>query len=163
MEAVGSRTKYIILLVLVIAAIAGFFWFANFFGSGEGAESEKPVVICKPQNAPPEQQECFWTAHIHTHVQVFRAGKELPVKFEEGVLEGQHTHSEPNELHWHGLIPVDPKTKEVTDWSALQIQKIVTDFKLPQEGAPKFIVNSKEVEPFYIWQDGDHIEIRFPE
>ncbi len=83
------------------------------------------------------------------------------MKFEEGELEGQHTHSEPNKLHWHGLIPVDPKTKEVTDWSALEVQKIVTDFKLSRGRTPKFIVNGKEVPSTYIWKDGDVIEIRY--
>ena len=157
----SNQTKSAIIIIVVIAAIAGFFWLANFLGSGEKAESEKPAVICKPQNAPPEQQECFWTAHIHATVRLFKNGTEIPVRFEEGELEGQHTHSEPNKLHWHGLIPVDSKTKEVTDWSALEIQKIVADFKLSQEGTPKFIVNSREVDPSYIWKDGNSIEIRY--
>lgn len=156
----GKFTNFIILAV-VIGSILALFWFANFFGSGEKVQSEKQLVICQPQNAPLEQQKCNWTAHVHATVRLFSKGKEIPVKFEEGELEGQHTHSETNKLHWHGLIPVNPKTKEVTDWSALQVQKIVTDFKLSQEGASKFIVNDKEVEPSYIWQDGDHIEIRY--
>lgn len=157
----NTRLKSIIAITIVITAVVGFFWIANFFGGGESVESEKPLVICPPQNAPPEQQKCNWTAHVHATVKVFKQGKEIPVSFEEGELEGQHTHSEPNKLHWHGLIPVDPKTKEVTDWSALEVQKIVTDFKLSQEGAPKFIVNNKEVEPSYIWQDSDTIEIHY--
>ena len=177
----SNRIKSTIIIVLVIAAVSGFFWLANFFGSGEKTQSEKPLVICQPpaspklqrgeQNAPPEQpssaeatagrQECFWTAHIHATVRIFKSGKEIPVKFEEGKLEGQHTHSQPNKLHWHGLIPVDPKTKEVTDWSMLEVQKIVTDFKLAQEGTPKFIVNNNKVDPSYIWKDGDTIEIRY--
>lgn len=156
-----NQLKSIVIIILVIAAITGFFWIAKFLGSGEGVESEKPAVICKPQNAPPESQECLWTAHIHAEVKVFKNGNEIPVRFEQGELEGQHTHSEPNKLHWHGLIPVDPKTKEVTDWSALAVQKVVTDFKLSQEGAPKFIANNKEVDPSYIWKDGDSIEIRY--
>lgn len=150
-----------LILVLIASAILGFFWIANFLGSGEKAQSEKPLVICNPPNVPPEQQTCNWTAHIHATVRLFSKGQEIPVKFEEGELEGQHTHSEPNKLHWHGLIPVDPKTKEVTDWSALQVQKIVTDFKPSEEGAPKFIVNDKKVEPSYVWHDGDNIEIHY--
>lgn len=157
----NTKIKNIIGLLVVAVAIIGFFKLANFLGSGEKAQSEKPIVICQPQNAPPEQQKCHWTAHIHATVKLFSKGEEIPIKFEEGVLEGQHTHSEPNKLHWHGLIPVDPKTTEVTDWSALQVQKIVTDFKPSEEGAPKFIVNGKEVEPSFIWQDGDTIEIHY--
>ena len=167
----GSRIKNITPLVFIIAAVIGFFWIASFLGSGEKVQSEKPLVICQPQNALPDQsssaeatagkQKCFWTAHIHAHVQVFKNEKELPVRFEEGKLEGQHTHSEPNKLHWHGLIPVDPKTKEVTDWSALEVRQFVAHINLSQEGALKFIVNGKEVEPSYIWKDGDTIEIRY--
>lgn len=157
----NTKTKSIIALLAVAIAIIGFFKLANLLGTGEKAQSEKPIVICQPQNAPPEQQKCNWTAHIHAMVRLFGGGKEIPIKFEEGVLEGQHTHSETNKLHWHGLIPVDSKTKEVTDWLALQVQKIVTDFNLSQGGTPKFIVNGKEVEPSYIWQDGDTIEIHY--
>lgn len=157
----NSKLKNLLILLAVIAAILGFFWLANFLGSGENVQSEKPLVICNPPNMPPEQQKCNWTAHIHATVRLFNKGKEIPVKFEEGELGGQHTHSEPNKLHWHGLIPVDPKTKEVTNWSALRVQKIVTDFKPSQGGTPKFIVNGKEVEPSYVWRDGDTIEIHY--
>src|SRR3989344_4324086 len=135
----SNPLKNVVIIFLVVAAIIGFFWLANFFGSGEKAQSEKPLVICNPPDAPPKQQKCNWTAHIHATVRVFKNGSEIPVRFEEGELEGQHTHSEPNKLHWHGLIPVDPKTKKVTDWSPLEVQKIVTDFKLAQEGTSKFI------------------------
>lgn len=157
----NTKIKSIIAILVVAGAMLGFFWLANLFGTGEKAQSEKPLVICQPQNAPPEQQTCNWTAHMHATVRLSSNGKEIPVKFEEGELEGQHTHSEPNKLHWHGLIPVDSKTKEVTDWSALEVQKIVTDFDLSQAGTPKFIVNGKEVEPSFIWQDGDTIEIHY--
>ncbi len=157
----SKKIKSIIGLFVVVIAIIGFFKLANFLGTGEKAQSEKPIVICNPQNVPPEQQKCLWTAHVHAMVRVFKNGKEIPIKFEEGKLEGQHTHSEPNKLHWHGLIPVDPKTKEVTDWSALEVRKIIIDFKVSQGGTPKFIINGKEVEPSYIWKDGDNIEIRY--
>ncbi|MFY9484886.1 MAG: hypothetical protein WAP74_04750 [Patescibacteria group bacterium] len=156
-----KQVKNVLLLLLVAVTVLTFFWLAEFLGSGERAQSEKPLVICQPQNAPPEQQKCNWTAHIHATIRLFSGGKEIPVKFEEGVLEGQHTHSEPNKLHWHGLTPVDPKNKEVTDWSALQVKKIVTDFKPSQQGALKFIVNDKEVDPSYIWKNGDIIEIHY--
>lgn len=155
------KVKNALILILVIAAIAGFFWFVRFFGSGEKAESEKPAVICNSQNAPLENQQCFWTAHIHANVKVFKNGEAVAVRFEQGELEGEHTHSESNKLHWHGLIPVDPQTKEVRDWSSLRVDAIPKDLKLQLEGQPKFIVNGKEADPSYIWQDGDMIEIRY--
>lgn len=156
-----NKIKSILILLVVVFAILGFFGLANFLGSGEKAQSEKPIVICNPPNASPEQQKCNWTAHVHATVKVFKQGKEVPVSFEEGELEGQHTHSEPNKLHWHGLIPVDSKTKVVSDWSLLEVGRIPKDFKLAVEGASKFVVNGKEVDPSYIWQDGDTIEIRY--
>jgi hypothetical protein len=157
----SNQTKSAVIIVLVIVAVAGFFWLANFLGSGEKAESEKPALICKPQNAPPEKQECFWTAHIHFHLQAFKGLEELPIGFEQGDLRGIHNHADKNLVHWHGLIPVDPKTKEVTDWSAFEVQKISSDLKLSPERKPKFIVNGQEVAPVYVWKDGDHIEIHY--
>lgn len=152
-----KQIKNVLILIVIVGAILGLFLIGRFFGSGENVESEKPLVICQPQNAPPEQQKCNWTAHIHAMVKVFMKGEGVPLGFEEGILEGSHTHAEPNKLHWHGLIPVDPKTKEVNDWSALEVQKLIP----PRETEPKFIVNSKEVEPSYIWQDGDTIKILY--
>lgn len=155
------RLKSLFALLISIIAIIGFFWLANFLGSGEKAQSEKPLVICEPRNAPPETQTCFWTAHVHAMVKVFKGSPETAVGFEQGVLEGEHTHAEKNKLHWHGLIPVDSKTKEVKDWSPLMVSNIQKDLKLSIDGAPKFIANGKDVESSYIWQDGDTIEIRY--
>lgn len=157
----GNKAKSLFILVIVVAAILGFFWLADFLGSGEKAESEKPIVICKPQNAPPEKQECLWTAHIHATVKVFKNDKEIPIRFEQGKLEEEHTHSEQNKIHWHGLIQVSPKTKEVEDWSSLAVSTIPDSLKLSVEGIPQFLVNGKEVDPSHIWQDGDIIEIRY--
>lgn len=156
-----TKIKQLGALLLVLVAIGAFFWVANLLGSGEKVESEKPLVICQPQNAPPEKQRCFWTAHIHAHVEVFKKGNRIPLNFEQGILEGIHTHSEKDKIHWHGLIPVDPTIKEVRDWSALKVENLPRDLKLSIEGTPKFIVNSKEVVSSYIWQDGDHIEIKY--
>ncbi len=156
-----NQLKSIIILFLVIVAIVGFFWVANFLGSGEKAQSEAPLVICNPPNVSPEQQKCNWTAHIHFMLKVFKGSEEISLKFETGELQAQHTHAEPNKIHWHGLIPVDSLTKEVTDWSALEIGKIPVDLKLNIDGTPKFIVNGQEVEPSYIWKDGDTIELKY--
>lgn len=157
----NSKIKNLLILTTVVIAVAGFFWLARFFGSGESVESEKPTVICKPQNVPSEQQQCFWTAHIHATVKVFKNHQEQSVSFEQGNLENGHTHSEKNKLHWHGLIPVDPKTRELTDRSALQIDKIPANLKLAFAGQPNFMVNGKSVTPSYIWQDGDNIEVHY--
>jgi len=156
-----GKLKNLLILCAIIGVILALFWFAKRFGSGENVQSEKPLIICQPQDALPDQQKCFWTAHIHAHMQVFRGSTEIPVGFEQGELEKSHTHTEQNKIHWHGLIPVDPNTKEVKDWSLFKIENLPRDLKLSLEGQPKFIVNSKGVNPSYIWQDGDHVEIHY--
>lgn len=156
-----KQLKSVFIIFFVAIAVGVFFWVAKNFGGGEGVESEKPAVICKPQNALPENQQCFWTAHIHAEVKVFKNSEVVAIRFEQGELEKEHTHSELNKLHWHGLVAVDPRTREVKDWSSLRVDAIPKDLKLQIEGQPKFIVNSKEVDPSYIWQDGDMIEIRY--
>lgn len=150
-----EKRKSILILLAVIFAIVGLFWFAGRFGGSEKVQSEKPAVVCKGQ-------ECFWTAHIHATIKVFAGGREVPLNFEQGKLEEEHTHSDSDKLHWHGLIPIDPKTQEVKDWSALEVGKIPADLNLSLEGKPRFVVNSKEVEESYVWRDGDLIEIHYP-
>lgn len=154
----NARAKSLLALVAVVGVVVGVFWFGRNFGGGERVQSEKPLVICQPPDAPPEQQQCFWTAHIHATVKVFMKGEEVPLGFEQGALEGPHTHAEKNKGHWHGLIPVDYQTREVKDWSALELSKIALG---PQEGNRTFVVNGKEVDPSYIWKDGDSIEIHY--
>jgi len=158
-----KQLKSVFIIALVVVAIAAFFWVAKNLGGGESVKSEKPAVVCRPQNAPPVKQECFWTAHIHAHVEVYENGKRIPLKFEQGKLEGSHTHSENDKIHWHGLIPVDPITKEIKDWSALEVKNLAKDLNLPERNFVKFIVNNQSVDPSYIWKDGDHIEIHYEE
>lgn len=156
-----SRTKNFLIVFLVAAAAFGFFWLANRLGGGEKVQSEKLLVICNPPQAPPEKQQCFWTAHIHAAVKVFKGGELVNLGFEQGDLNGVHTHSEKDLIHWHGLIPADAQTKEVKDWSALRVDKMPQDLGLTLEGQPRFFINGKEVEPSYTWQDEDAVEIRY--
>ncbi len=150
-------------LILIMVLWAGFtiFKLAVRVGTvGENAQSEKPMVICSPQDAPADQQKCYWTAHIHTTVKIFSKGKEIPIGFEQGILEKGHTHAQKNKLHWHGLIPADPKTKEF-DKTAFRIDKIPGDLNISLPGTPRFIVNDKQEDGSYLWQDGDKVEIYY--
>lgn len=149
-----KKLSSILILIIVIAAIAGVFWFAGRFGGGEDVKSEKPTIVCK-------EDECFWTAHMHATVKIFDKGEQVNLTFEQGKLEEEHTHSDQGKLHWHGLIPVDPGNREVKDWSALKVENLPKDLGLKISGEPKFIVNGKEVKADYIWKDGDNIEIRY--
>ncbi len=156
-----KKLPHIVLLCVVIAAIYGFFFLATHFGTGENVRSEEPIVICQPQEAPLEQQRCVWTAHRHFLLHVFEGTKEWPLPFEHGDLQGMHTHAEKQKMHWHGLIPVDPLTKKVLDWSPLHVSKIVDDMELSTESAPQYIVNGLLVPASTVLQDGDTIDIRY--
>lgn len=144
-----KKLSYLTVLLVAILGIGGIFWFAGKFGSGEKVESEKPTIVCKTIRQA--QDECFWTAHIHATIKVFQDDNEIPLTFEQGKLEGLHTHTEKNKLHWHGLVK---------DWSALTIERLLKDLGLSIEDA-QIIVNGKEVPLPHAWRDGDTIEIRY--
>lgn len=148
-------------LICIISAIILFFVIAHYFGSAESVRSEKPIVICIPHDALIQKQQCFWTAHIHAMVKVFKNNKEEPIGYEQGKLEDVHTHAEKNKLHWHGLIAVDKKTRQVQDWSAFRIDTIPKALGISIQGNPRFIVNGQQQDPSYIWHDGDNIEIYY--
>lgn len=156
-----KQLKSVLAILSIGIVVVAFFWIAKNFGGGESVQSEKPLVICQPQNAPPEEQKCNWTVHIHAHVRVFKGSQEVSLGFEQGELEEAHTHAGENKIHWHGLIPADPLTKGVKDWSPLQVGNLPKELKLSIDGNPKFFVNGKEVDLSYIWQDGDIIEMRY--
>lgn len=126
------------------------------------SRGSEPQVICQPQNAPVVNQECFWSTHWHFGVKVVnKQGEEVSLRFEQGDLEETHTHSDNSVLHWHRLIPVDPETQEVTDWSELMVREIPEDLGLSLEGEPRFIVNGQEVAPDYILKNHDEVEVRY--
>lgn len=156
--------KYItssIVLITVIITITVLFKMVNYVGIvGEKVQSEKPIIICNP-DAPIDQQQCYWTAHIHITVRVFHQGKELPIGYEQGNLQKGHTHAAKNLLHWHGLLPVNPSTKQILDSSVFRVDKIPTDLHIQLPGKPRFIVNGKEKEGSYEWNDGDTVEIYY--
>jgi len=156
-----NQFKAIIVLALIIIAVGFLFYIAKSFGGEENAESENPLTICQPQNASPEQQNCYWTAHIHATIKITKSGGKVQIEFEQGELEEGHTHAEENKLHWHGLLSVDSQTKEVIDWSPLYVSKILDNLGILIEGYPKYILNGEEVNSDYIWQDGDVIEIQY--
>jgi hypothetical protein len=157
--------KYITNVLILIAAISGLFLLfklVNYVGIvGENVQSEKPMVICSNQNASPDQQKCHWTAHIHAQVKIFHKGKEVSIGYEQGDLQKGHTHAKKNKLHWHGLLPVDPTTKQIIDSSEFRIEKIPNDLNIQLSGKRRFVVNGKEKDGSYEWKDGDIVEIYY--
>lgn len=149
--------KQIFILIGVILAVIVIILFARRFGSGESVRSERPRVICNDQ--------CFWTAHLHANLKVFNEGNPVSMGFEQGNLQGVHTHTQSDKIHWHGFLPVDRLTQKITDSSPLALVVILRDLGITIDkptAVVKFFVNGQETEDLTsIWQDGDNIEIHY--
>ncbi|MEX0940836.1 MAG: hypothetical protein WDZ41_05745 [Candidatus Babeliales bacterium] len=162
-----ERIKNISIIVTVLFVIILFFWIARYFG-GESAMNEPPQIVCK---IVASKEECFLTAHIHAELKLLKNNQELSIGYEKGNLDRNHTHSQKNINHWHGLIGIDPKNKNkkytfenLTDFADFQIKFIPEDFNWNEKfkaKPKKFMVNGKEVDPSYRWQAKDKIEIHY--
>ncbi|MBI4149530.1 hypothetical protein HY491_03720 [Candidatus Woesearchaeota archaeon] len=137
------------------------------------ASAEEGIMVC-------ESGQCFWAAHIHSQLRVEICGEEVDMGLEEGELAETHTHKERGQLHFHERLPVDPETKQVTDFSPLQLSVFFEGMgmQLTSEcigewcngdlctGVPgrlSMTVNEVPSTSFggYTWQDGDVIDITF--
>lgn len=172
------------LLMIVFAAggIAAAFYMASFFKSEEqGVRSQKPIIFCQPQNALPEQQKCFFTSHIDVYLTIKVWGEEKTLPFEKGDLVKSHLHAEKNKIHWHSLISVDPKKKELEDKTQLTLGQALDDLGIPfdkdhlynfkngetglngKSGILKILVNGQSNFEFrdYVRKPEDHIDLIF--
>jgi len=175
------RTNILILLFVLATVIIFVSYLATHFTGETGIRSDKGITFCQPENAPPDQQKCFFTAHWHMHADIKICGEPKVLSYETGDLEKLHTHVETNKVHWHGLLPVSPTTKEVTDYSQMKMSNLFSELKVPisnsgiydfenggicpngRVGNLKVSVNGQEQKDFlsYILKDGDHIKIEF--
>lgn len=165
-------------LALIIISIS---YLAAHFTGESGIESEKELIFCQPENAPSDQQKCYFTAHWHTQFDVKICDETKLLAYETGDLVKLHTHVETDKVHWHGLLPVDPKTKETTDYSDLQLRNVFAQLKVPitenevygykngdtcpngRKGELKVSVNDQEQKDFmnYTLKNHDKVTIRF--
>ena len=154
----------VLIIGFVVIGLIAFFYVANRFSGGEkGVTTEKPITTCQPENAPPEKQKCYYTAHVHLTLKIIENGQEVALSFEKGDLQKSHTHAEKDKIHWHATLPVDPKTKQITDYSALKLKAVLDEFKINYQGKKvTVLVNEQEKKEGvdYIWQDGDSVEVR---
>lgn len=157
----------IILIFFVIAGLVAFFYVANRFSGGEkDVSTEKPITTCQPENVPPEKQKCYWTAHIHMTLSVTTNGQKQDLSFEKGELQEGHTHAEKGKIHWHATLPVDPQTKQITDYSSLKLKAVLDEFKIDYQGKKVTVIVNGETKPEgldYIWQDGDKVDVAITE
>ncbi len=154
----------VLIIGFVVIGLIAFFYVANRFGGGEkGVTTEKPITTCQPENAPPEKQKCYYTAHIHMNLHVINGGQTVDLSFEKGDLQKSHTHAEKNKIHWHVTLPVDPKSKQITDYSPLRLKAVLDEFQINYQGKKiNVLVNGQEKSEGvdYIWQDGDTVEVK---
>lgn len=129
-----NKLSNILILVFVAVLFVGVFYMTSILREREEKiRSESPIVFCVPPQAQPENQECFFTTHVHYHITLIENGTEKTLPFENGPLERFHTHFEKNKVHWHSLMPVDPETKEHLE--TLALADVLKDLNLPFERA----------------------------
>ena len=175
------RTNIIILVFALALIVVSISYLAAHFTGESGIESERELTFCQPENAPPDQQKCYFTAHWHINFDVKICDETKLLAYETGDLKELHTHVETDKVHWHGLLPVDPKTKEITDYSSLQLKSVLAQLKAPitedeaygyknGDACPngiisevKVLVDDKEEKDFmdYTLKNNDKVTVRF--
>jgi hypothetical protein len=175
------RANILILLFVLATVIIFVSYLATHFTGETGIKSDKGIAFCQPENAPPDQQKCFFTAHWHVHADIKICSEPKILSYETGDLEKLHTHVETNKVHWHGLLQTDPITKEITDYSQMKMSNLFAELKVPvanngiynfkngdtcpdgRTGNLEVLVNGQDQQDFlnYILKDGDHISIEF--
>ena len=172
----------LLLISFGLGGIIAAFYVANFFKQEEiDIRSQKPIIFCQPENAEPEKQKCYFTSHVDVYLTIKSWGQEKTLPFETGNLTKSHLHAEKNKIHWHGLIPVDPKKKEFEDKTQLTLGQAMDDLGIPfdkdrlynfkngdlgpngKPGILKMFINGQPSFEFrdYVRKPEDHIEVIF--
>lgn len=150
------KKSNLLILILVILGVVGFFYLANKFGSGEkSVTSEKPIITC-------QNDQCFYTAHLHFHLNLVIDGKEQDLPYEKGDLQKSHTHAEKNTIHWHATLLVDKNTNQVTNYSSLKLKVVLDQMEINYQDKKVTVkVNGQEKSEGldYVWKDGDKVEV----
>jgi len=181
-EAVKKNAGSIATLAFALAALVAVYFVATGFREREeNIRSQNPIVFCRPENVPPDEQTCLYTTHAHLYITVRIFGRERTLPFERGGLENPHTHAQKNKLHWHALVEVDPRTRKAPEdaftlggafdnlgiyFATDGIFERRTGEANPNTGTPSgmtMAVNGEKNGEFgeYVWNDGDRIEIIF--
>src|SRR3989344_1773221 len=95
---------------IIILALVGY----SYYYFSQTASAAEGIVVC-------DSGQCFWAAHIHAELEVEICGEGIALGLEQGDLGKTHTHKEKGLLHFHERLPVDPATRQITDYSALQL------------------------------------------
>ena len=122
------------------------------------------IVVCK-------DNECIKTMHIHSDISFDLCGNDtLVLPRETGPLSGLHTHKEPNYLHFHDQVKLDPETREQMYDERLSINEIIKVFTLDplqyceSDNVEIAVLVNDLVPPEgldYNWKDGDDLKLLY--
>ena len=122
------------------------------------------IVVCK-------DDECIKTMHIHSDITFDLCGNDtLVLPREVGPLSGLHTHKEPNYLHFHDQVTLDPETRDQLFDERLSINEVIRVFSLNAQeycGTDNIeiaVLVNDQVPPEgldYNWKDGDDIKLMY--
>ncbi len=158
----------IVIFILVITLFISLFYVASYFREQEEEiRSENPITFCQPPKAPPEEQKCYFTTHIHFFPTMKIFGEEKTLPFEHGTLEKFHTHYEENKVHWHALIPINPITKQPLE--NLTLGELFDDLGIPFDDGRIYEFESGMLNPatsqpakLVVFIEGEEKEIENP-
>lgn len=168
-----KKIKKSIILSIVVLAIIGIVY-SLFITLQSGARSSG-LIVC------PQEDKCYWTAHVHAYVPIKICGEDKRLPIELGPLNGPHTHEEKNIIHWHDRLPYDNVNKRLLETKPLTLgaffDAINANFNSNSildknnndvcldgtQGKLKMFVNGKRSNQFrdFIWKDKDVIFIIF--
>ncbi|MBI4176098.1 MAG: GAP family protein [Candidatus Aenigmarchaeota archaeon] len=171
----GKHVRRATVLSLVVLGIMGLVY-SLYITQTSGAAAQGITVCVSPE-------ECYWTAHVHTEVDVEICGEDIRLPIETGRLDRPHTHEEKNLIHWHDRLPMDPATKRILNTEPLTLGAFFDELQVPlsetqvmdkengdlcpngQPGTLKAFVNGAPAEDIreYVWKDGDKVAIVFDE
>ncbi len=158
-------------VILLIAAGVAYSLYVTFTSGA----AQSGIIVC------PSENECYWTAHVHTYVPIKVCGEDVRLPIEKGSLAGPHTHEEKNIIHWHERLLYDKNTQKLVDatpltlgafFDAIEVQfteDSILDKKNNDQcldntgGTLKMFVNGKYMPPSrdHVWKDREVIYFVF--
>jgi len=164
-----KQSAVLTIAVIILLGIA----YSLFITFKSGARSSG-LIVC------PQENKCYWTAHIHAYVPIKICGEDKRLPIELGPLNEPHTHEEKNVIHWHDRLLYDNVNKKLLDPAPLTLgaffDALKVNFNLDSildkkngdlcpDGTStlKMFVNGKRNDQFrdYIWKDKDVIVLAF--
>lgn len=168
-----KKIKRSVIFSIIILALLGIAYSLEVtFQSGARSSG---IIVC------PQEDKCYWTAHIHAYVPIYVCGKEIKQYIEVGPLNEPHTHEEKHVIHWHDRLPYDNVNKRLLEYAPLTLGAYFDALEMQfdsnrildksnddlcpdgSQGTLKMFVNGKQNNMFrnFVWKDKDVIVLIF--